>query len=938
MGLIWNTEKYVEQFLLALKKELKIKENKSGERVRLSKAELLRESTANYVYRFVIKSQIPLGDSKLKLEADHKEYDCSLISFTPKLTIELSFANKLPSALSEIWLIYDNTQLLRTLISKYEGLQKNKAYEKFASVTRIFNGKLTGNSNGIELKFLPTNLNKYQISAVKDSLQGDAIIWGPPGTGKTQMISAAICNHIYLKNRILLLSHANTAVDGAFERLVQELHESEIYKNGRIVRLGEANNVLVEQYPMISLDNIIRMRVKELVPQLDEYQKELKAKNQYIENLRQVYEQKNLCQRLRKTCEDLQEQLTDWQKKYEEVCVRISSYQCERIQMERDLERVRSMGILRKLFLAINEDVLKERLLQLERDQRFDEAALEQGIKTQRKYQQEIAEANNLYQIEQDRLNHSLMQLGINEQEPDKLIHKLNAEIKVLQQKIAGLEKTIKEMESTVLNEAVVIGATLAKTYMSHSLNAQSFDSVFVDEVSMASLPVLFWACSLAKKYYVFIGDFLQLPPIAENDKDEIYTHWICNSLFNLLDFNNVQECMENPYVAALRIQYRMNPDIAGIANKLFYKDILENGDNTHSNLLFDDYTSDNPLALLDTSLANPQTILSDNRRFCFYHAYVAAKLGVHYLQTNANITVGITTPYRAQAELIQDLLRFMCKDNCLDATRATINTVHKFQGGQCDVIIFDVVDTLIPEWRKEWFFLRTADNPNANLMINVAITRAKSKFILVGNADYIRKKFAPSEPLLQVLNILSEKGAYVDAGTIEPYFTALDDKSLRLALSGTPPISHYDKKSFWPKFINDLESAQNQIIIFCAYLTGRRVAMLKPVLQAASKRLVKIILITRPVEQHKLDYQDSIREILKTLCEIPIVVKIQKKIHQKVILIDDTIAWEGSLNILSHTDTGEQMVRLTGTDVVVELSKCVKFDNALRLNDYIAL
>jgi len=43
---------------------------------------------------------------------------------------------------------------------------------------------------------------------------------------------------------------------------------------------------------------------------------------------------------------------------------------------------------------------------------------------------------------------------------------------------------------------------------------------------------------------------------------------------------------------------------------------------------------------------------------------------------------------------------------------------------------------------------------------------------------------------------------------------------------------------------------------------------------------------------------------------------------HQKVAIIDNDIAWEGSLNILSHRDTGEQMRRFAGQSAIEEISR----------------
>ena len=61
---------------------------------------------------------------------------------------------------------------------------------------------------------------------------------------------------------------------------------------------------------------------------------------------------------------------------------------------------------------------------------------------------------------------------------------------------------------------------------------------------------------------------------------------------------------------------------------------------------------------------------------------------------------------------------------------------------------------------------------------------------------------------------------------------------------------------------------------------------------------------------------------IIKKFRSIGIKVIEKSKMHEKIALIDNAIAWEGSLNILSHRDTGEHMRRLEGTSTVEEIIK----------------
>ena len=136
-------------------------------------------------------------------------------------------------------------------------------------------------------------------------------------------------------------------------------------------------------------------------------------------------------------------------------------------------------------------------------------------------------------------------------------------------------------MRKQVIEEAAVIGATLSMTYMSTDLQAQQYDALFIDEISMAPLLPMFFAMGLVSSSCTLIGDFLQLPPIGTQSKNELLKKWHNRSFFDIIGMNSVGKARSSEFVKPLSIQYRMNPAIAAIPNKLFYGDILQSGDNT---------------------------------------------------------------------------------------------------------------------------------------------------------------------------------------------------------------------------------------------------------------------------------------------------------------------------------------------------------------------
>jgi superfamily I DNA and/or RNA helicase len=102
----------------------------------------------------------------------------------------------------------------------------------------------------------------------------------------------------------------------------------------------------------------------------------------------------------------------------------------------------------------------------------------------------------------------------------------------------------------------------------------------------------------------------------------------------------------------------------------------------------------------------------------------LACKLAGEY----PNITIGITTPFTHQAEEINEAIPSKLKD------RIKVDTVHKFQGDEKDVMIVSLVISYnSPKFKSEWI------NNKVPYLLNVAVTRAKNTLYIIGNANYCR-------------------------------------------------------------------------------------------------------------------------------------------------------------------------------------------------------
>jgi len=138
---------------------------------------------------------------------------------------------------------------------------------------------------------------------------------------------------------------------------------------------------------------------------------------------------------------------------------------------------------------------------------------------------------------------------------------------------------------------------------------------------------------------------------------------------------------------------------------------------------------------------------------------------------------------------------------------------------------------------------------------------------------------------------------------------------------------SLYDQDSFYAAFQRDLKSCTKELIIESPFVTSRRVRALLPILDRLRKRGVKIIINTRSPEEHEGVYRAQATKAVALFQALGIVVLYTAGHHRKLAIIDRTITWEGSLNILSQNDSCEIMRRLHSSTLAEELIGFIKLN-----------
>lgn len=140
-----------------------------------------------------------------------------------------------------------------------------------------------------------------------------------------------------------------------------------------------------------------------------------------------------------------------------------------------------------------------------------------------------------------------------------------------------------------------------------------------------------------------------------------------------------------------------------------------------------------------------------------------------------------------------------------------------------------------------------------------------------------------------------------------------------------------HNEKTFYQTFLQDLENCQDEAIIESPYITTERMRTFDRIFQKLLKRNVKIYVITRDPREHYEGMEiQSEAEISR--CEV---LGIQVLLcdgnhHRKLAIIDRKILWEGSLNILSQTESREIMRRIENKELTVEMFNFLQLEKFL--------
>lgn len=131
-----------------------------------------------------------------------------------------------------------------------------------------------------------------------------------------------------------------------------------------------------------------------------------------------------------------------------------------------------------------------------------------------------------------------------------------------------------------------------------------------------------------------------------------------------------------------------------------------------------------------------------------------------------------------------------------------------------------------------------------------------------------------------------------------------------------------FTEKDFYTRFIQDLKNCKKEIIIESPYITESRLEIVLPTLKKLLALSVSIHIITKDPIDHDGEYlRDQATNCILKCMDFGIhMVLVLGNHHRKLAILDRTILWEGSLNILSFNRSKEIMRRIEGKEHANEI------------------
>ncbi len=311
---------------------------------------------------------------------------------------------------------------------------------------------------------------------------------------------------------------------------------------------------------------------------------------------------------------------------------------------------------------------------------------------------------------------------------------------KELKKEARDLHIWASEIEDRLTDSIVKSSHVIASTLIGVSnriLKDIRFDTVIIDEASQALEPEC-WNAILKAKRVILAGDHLQLPPTVKSP--EALKAGMAITMLDILA-PRLKECY------LLDTQYRMHQRILSFSNARFYEGKLLSDPKAGAHLLRNDTE---PLIFIDTAGCGFDEE-HDEETKSYQNDGEFQIIKEHLLKQSEKYlgsSIGIISPYKDQVKYIREQLS---DDSSLHSLDIEVNSIDGYQGQEKDIIYISLVRS---NDKGEIGFLKDERR------LNVAMTRAKKKLVMVGDSACIGQY----ELFASMIAHIEETGTYESA------------------------------------------------------------------------------------------------------------------------------------------------------------------------------
>jgi len=294
---------------------------------------------------------------------------------------------------------------------------------------------------------------------------------------------------------------------------------------------------------------------------------------------------------------------------------------------------------------------------------------------------------------------------------------------------IARIRQRFRAPEDELLGQARVVACTMALHLVLSRLRDQRFDHVIVDEASVVRPPEAAVLALLTRAPLTFFGDPQQLPPIVIS-RSNTARRWLARNVFELAQVKKPVDAVGA--CVLLEEQHRMAPPIRSLVSNMFYDGRLRDGERA---------PSAGQVLLVDTSRTEARATskfvkLSTSKENQLHRAVVADVIR-SVIRADPNASVLVVSPFVAQTRAYR---REPATSRLARGIR--FETIHASQGSERDVVVIDLVlaGSMARGGRSHMF--DEDRNQHVRNLLNVALSRAKRRLVLVAHCDSLRSAY----------------------------------------------------------------------------------------------------------------------------------------------------------------------------------------------------